>query len=289
LFDNHKYGKKTILLINLFLFQAFCAILSAFIIWARVNNRVQIPIGLFSVVNIVVAIVIALGSFWLLMVIIRLAEKERETERQAIHLQESKQMIDVLRTHRHDFMNHIQIIYTLAQMGKTDILAEYVGNLKGNVEAEAKLSKLAQPELAAFIIKKISSAADTDVKLWVDVETSLAEIKMPLNEMVSILGNLLDNAIYAADYRQSGEKRVQLKLAEDEQRYIISVCNNGPEISAELRESIFEKGFTTKGEGSGYGLHIVRTIVEQHDGTIRLAEAEGFSTCFEVILPKKTH
>jgi sensor histidine kinase regulating citrate/malate metabolism len=283
------FNWKSTVLIIIVLMQTLLVLIAGTLDWVSVERYSGMNAANLHKIILWLAACLAVVVVYLIGEIARLARRDREAEVNEVRLNESKQMIDVLRTHRHDFMNHIQIIYTLAQMGKTECLAKYVGNLKGNVEAEAKLSKLAQPELAAFIIKKISSATDADVKLGVDFETSLAETKMPLNDMVSILGNLLDNAIYATGLRQSGEKRVQLKLAEDEQRYIISVCNNGPEIPAELRESIFEKGFTTKGKGSGYGLHIVRTIVEQHGGTIRLTEAEGFSTCFEVILPKKTH
>lgn len=195
-------------------------------------------------------------------------------------------MVHVLRTHRHDFLNHIQVIYGLAQIGRIDSLAKYVDELACGMEAESKLSLLAQPEVAALLIKKANTASVKGITFKVEVSTDLKNIGMPAMDAVRIIGNLVDNAFYEVEKHSLPEKMVQVTLCEQTSGYILTVCNNGPGIPAEIREKIFERGFSTKGsEGSGLGLYICSELVKQFRGSIILTEIMDFNTCFMVTLP----
>ncbi len=93
--------------------------------------------------------------------------------------------------------------------------------------------------------------------------------------------NLLRNAVEACDGR--GEVRVALQRGEDGIR--ITIADTGPGIPEEKRDLIFQPYFTDKRDGTGLGLAIVRQTVEQHGGTITVADTPGGGATFLVRLP----
>jgi signal transduction histidine kinase len=94
--------------------------------------------------------------------------------------------------------------------------------------------------------------------------------------------NLIDNAIDAVDGR--GTIRLRTCRAGDEA--VVEVIDDGAGVPADLQSRIFEPFFTTKevGAGTGLGLDIVRRIVENHHGQVRLTSEPG-ETTFQVRLP----
>lgn len=281
-----RYRKKTIVLINLLLLQGVLMAFNIIATWPQFSYRAVIPAFYNGKVTIVVSVLVMAISAVLVSEILRLAEKENDAELNALRLLESEQMIHVLRSHRHDFLNHIQVIYGLARIGKIDSLAEYIGELACGVEDESKLSCLAQPELAALLIKKAHTASEKGINLKVEVNTDLGAVAVPAVALVRLIGNLVDNALYAVDKYNLNGKKVLVTLAEEPGRFVFSVSNNGPAIADELKEKIFEKGFSTKGqEGSGLGLYICRELAEKHGGKISLTSTPEFPTSFVVTLP----
>jgi signal transduction histidine kinase len=99
-----------------------------------------------------------------------------------------------------------------------------------------------------------------------------------------VLLNLLLNAIEAVD-AQSGRIGVEARDAGAGQS--ILVTDNGRGIAAADREQIFEPYFTKRADGTGLGLALVRRIVEEHQGTIRVVDRQGSGACFEITLQRK--
>lgn len=99
--------------------------------------------------------------------------------------------------------------------------------------------------------------------------------------LIQVWSNLIMNAVQAMNY----QGRLTIEIVQ-EQQVIVRITDSGSGIPPEIRDRIFTPFFTTKpiGEGSGLGLHIVRQIVEKHDGYIRLISEPGCTT-FEVYLP----
>ena len=288
MFEKKTFNKKIILLINLLLLQALVVAINVMITWGILAKYVQIPMVYISRVAQFVGGFTAVGSIVLLVEIFRLAEKEREADLNALRLEESRQMLDVLLAHRHDFMNHIQAIYSMAQMGLQENLASYVDKLIDGIETDSKLNKSAPLELTAFLIKKRGYATSRGVKFDIEVEADLKGLMIPPPEMVRVIGNLVDNALYALKQGKQPEKRILVKLAEERDQHIILVCDNGPGIPDDIKKQVFEKGFSTKGaDGSGLGLYITKGLVEKYGGGIGLTALPGFNTCFTIKLPKE--
>jgi two-component system sensor histidine kinase FlrB len=101
------------------------------------------------------------------------------------------------------------------------------------------------------------------------------------NSLVSALGNLLDNA---AQVSPSGS-RVRLKAQADDKKVDISVIDAGPGLSPEALKQIFEPFYTTKQNGTGLGLAVVKTVAKAHNGEVAVFSQSGQGCCFRVTLP----
>lgn len=284
---SEQLSKKTILLINFFLFQSLMLAFVSALAWTDMVEIISIPRHYIIVVIVICSLAVSVGSIIIVRELIKIGEKERQNEKNAVYLEESRQLIDVLRAHRHDFLNHIQVIYGLAQMNKLDRMAVYINELADDMRAEADVSRLAVPELAAFLIKKAATAAGESIKFEIDVDSDLANLGISSTESISVVGNLLDNAFYAACQGTNEDRRVLFMVCEEADGYKITVSNSGQPIPENLKEKIFAKGFTTKGDqGSGLGLFIVKSLLEKNGGSLKLLEGGELTTCFEAVIPK---
>jgi signal transduction histidine kinase len=102
------------------------------------------------------------------------------------------------------------------------------------------------------------------------------------SELNQVWTNILDNAAYAME----GKGVIKLKTYADGEYIVVELEDSGPGIPAEIQQRIFEPFFTTKppGLGTGLGLHIAYSIVNNHNGRIRVTSRPG-STCFQITLP----
>lgn len=110
----------------------------------------------------------------------------------------------------------------------------------------------------------------------------LPRIEAHGSELNQVWTNILDNAVDA----MQGRGEVILRTCKDGDKVQVDIQDNGPGIPPEIQKRIFEPFFTTKppGLGTGLGLHIAYTIVNNHNGRIRLTSEAG-KTCFQVTLP----
>ena len=122
------------------------------------------------------------------------------------------------------------------------------------------------------------------IALEMDIRSTLEGLTVPAWELCCIIGNLMDNAMDAVGGMQNG--RIWLNVREDLRSFYFTVRNNGAPVPEELRQSIFEPGVSTKGEGRGMGLSIVRQTLAEFGGTIALEE--GGETAFTVTVPKES-
>lgn len=139
------------------------------------------------------------------------------------------------------------------------------------------------------IIKTASHWASKSKRSQAEIEFDLAEnvvIKAHEGQIHQVLVNLIDNALDAVQGCIS--PKVKITLAQTGQNAVIRICDNGPGIAPDVRGKIFEPFFTTKvvGEGTGLGLWISYTIMQDHGGSIVVADAEGGGTCMIVTLPR---
>ena len=188
-----------------------------------------------------------------------------------------------LRAQRHDFRNHIQVIYTLTELDDRQAALDYMDKVYGDIQKVGRALKTASPAVNALLSAKMTDCEENGVTFITDIRTDWAECPVPGWEMCRILGNLIDNAREAMT--DSPEKRLTVSLREDVRFWHFSVENTGAPIPDSIKRDIFTPGFSTKGEGRGTGLHIVKTILSEYGGSITISTAPE-TTIFHGLIPK---
>ena len=191
-----------------------------------------------------------------------------------------------LRRQRHDFMNHLQVVFSLLELNDADEAMKYVESVYGDIKKTGGVLKTAIPAVNALIAAKRQDLEEKGIALALNISSPWRDLTVPGWEMCRVLGNLIDNARDALmEDADNDDKRVEMTIDETPGAYVFSVSNNGPAIPPQLRRSIFQMGFTTKSEGHGSGLSIVEEIVGRYGGEISVTSDDEM-TSFSGTIPK---
>jgi sensor histidine kinase regulating citrate/malate metabolism len=196
---------------------------------------------------------------------------EKEYEIQQINLKNIHALNNLQRSQRHDFLNHLHVIHHLAESEETKALKNYVERIYQEVyDANIKVNT-GLIEVDALLQSKLSMAKIKGIAIEMINEANLKDIKVEPWKLISILGNIIDNAIDACMEGNTDNRNITVELRETKFKYLFSIKNTGPLISHDNLEKIFSTGFTTKGDrGQGLGLSICKKYVEEHDGKIEV-------------------
>jgi sensor histidine kinase regulating citrate/malate metabolism len=237
---------------------------------------------LFIYLIIFIAII---NSFFVVKDIRSLKGKNSEYSMLKSTLEQLENLNKTLRVQRHDFMNHLQVVYSLMEMEEYYDSREYIEKVFKDIQKVNKVLKTSNPAVNALLQAKILYGEKRGIKTEIFITSSLQDLKIPSWEFCRVLGNIIDNAIYAL--QEVKENRIiQIELFEDLKLYGFIIKNNGPEIPEELMGKIFKTGITTKGEkGEGMGLAIVKDILEEYEGSISVFMEKEF-TVFQGWIPR---
>ena len=191
---------------------------------------------------------------------------------------------NTLRAQRHDFLNHLQVVYSLMEMEEYKEADAYIEKVYGAITAVSRVMKTANPAINALLQVKLAACEKAGVKAEVNIQSAWKNLPMPGWEMCKVLSNLIDNAIDALE--EVSDRRLTITLTEDLRSFRFSVSNNGPMIPVKSWQSIFQPGITTKCGGHGMGLHIVRQTLQKHGGDIELI-SDAEKTEFAGFVPKE--
>ncbi|MGH2883450.1 MAG: sensor histidine kinase, partial [Solirubrobacteraceae bacterium] len=199
-------------------------------------------------------------------------------------------LTDALRAQQHEFANRMHTVAGLIELGDYDAAVRYSLDVSSESagRAEAIRERVETPELAALLMAKTTVAAERGVQLDLSDDSRLTETAIGTNAMLSIIGNLIDNAIDAAGGGGAPAK-VMVCLTSCAENVRIEVSDTGPGVPKELAGRIFTDGFTTKpsdgGRHRGIGLALVHRLVRRAGGTITVDSSRP--TTFTVVLPTK--
>ena len=188
-----------------------------------------------------------------------------------------------LRAQRHDFMNHLQVVYSLMELEDYGEARDYIERVYGDIRRVSRTLKTAHPAINALLAAKVSDCESRGIRVALQIESAWTDLPVESWAMCRVLGNLIDNAMDAL--RAVPEPALTIRLSESLHGYDFAVSNNGPMIPESVAERIFQRGFSTKGEGRGMGLSIVRGIVTEAGGALSVASDER-ETAFTGSLPK---
>lgn len=199
-------------------------------------------------------------------------------------LKEMEQLNQTLRSQRHDFLNQLQVIHGLLQLGEYQDADDYLSRVYGNIHSLGRVIRTAQPAVNALIAAKDADCARRGIHMELNISSQLDQLILPGWELCRVLGNLIDNAMEALGGK-SGV--VRLSVWEDVAHYHLQVWNDGPAIDEKHRANLFHAGYSTKeGDGRGMGLYITRQLLDRVGGRIDVrSDANG--TEFEIVLPKQ--
>ncbi|MFZ3171772.1 MAG: ATP-binding protein [Carboxydocellales bacterium] len=236
-----------------------------------------------SLVGVILAILAILG----IKDIVRFSQYENDWNVTKAHLQGNQELLETLRAHRHDFINHLQVISGLIQLNKPQKAQDYLTQVVNELNNKKRISFVGRPEIDALLLKKLAQAQEMLIPFEVIAESEFKGLDILGYDIARILGNLIQNAFDASLPLPEEKRQIRVILREGPDQWEIVVYNQEPIISREQQARVFEKGYTTKGmSGNGLGLDIVKTLVAKHRGHVMLVSAEGQGTTFTVLLPK---
>jgi two-component system, CitB family, sensor kinase len=188
-------------------------------------------------------------------------------------------MSTVLRAQRHEFANRLHLLNGLLHSGHVDEAAQYVEELLGSGplgSAIPGIDAIRDAFLQAFLAAKSASAREAGVTLTIGENTWVpGRLALPV-DVTTVLGNLLDNAIYAARTGAADAKVVEVELLQDDSTLHITVADTGDGVAPDFVEHVFTEGKSTKPDsgipgGRGIGMALSRQIIRALGGDIRLS------------------
>jgi two-component system sensor histidine kinase AgrC len=239
--------------------------------------------------ELIIYVLIVLGvinSFFVVKDISCLNEHNSEYSMLKNTLVQLEDLNKTLRGQRHDFMNHLQVVYSLMEMEEYLEATGYIEKVFKDIQRINKVLKTSNPAVNALIQAKIIYGEKRGIKTEILITSALEDLRVPAWEFCRVLGNIIDNAIYAL--QEMGENSIiKIEIFEDLRAYRFRIKNNGPRICEEWINKIFETGVTTKGEqGEGMGLSIVKDILQKYEGDIKIF-SDNEATIFEGWVPRK--
>ncbi len=190
-----------------------------------------------------------------------------------------------LRAQRHDFMNHLQVVYGLIELEEFSDTKDYIEKVYSDIQKVSRVMRTSNPAFNALLQAKVLAGEKRGIETRLTVNSRFDKIKIPTWEFCRVIGNIIDNAIYALENSQ-GNKYIEIILHEDIKYYYFTIKDNGSGMPQDIIDKIFETGFTTKGnKGEGMGLAITKETLLNYGGSINVRVDDG-ETIFEGQIPK---
>ena len=202
----------------------------------------------------------------------------------------TKYLVDSMRANNHYFTNKLHVILGLIQIGQYEKAVSYIENISF-IQRETLsnvMKAIDNPSFAALLIGKIARASECNVKfvLKEGINFKSSDVDIPAETLVTICGNLIDNAIDSMNIQVSADDEMRelvFGVFSRPHGLLITVDDTGCGIDEENTTKIFSNGFSTKGSGRGVGLYHTKQLVESFGGSISFESAKGIGTSFIVI------
>ncbi|WKE69627.1 sensor histidine kinase [Streptomyces sp. WP-1] len=198
-----------------------------------------------------------------------------------------------LRSQAHEAANRLHTVVSLIELGRCEEAVEFATAELELAQAltDQVVAAVREPVLAALLLGKTAQANERGVELVVSPDSRLDDGLLsggpPARDLVTVLGNLIDNAVDAA--QGSARARVTVTAYTSAAGLVLRVADTGPGVDPGHADLVFRRGFTTKPAGPagrGLGLALVRQAVNRHGGALTVTDAgPGGGAVFEVRLP----
>ncbi|QKW09264.1 sensor histidine kinase [Streptomyces sp. NA04227] len=216
------------------------------------------------------------------------------TELQSLmgELDSERGFTQALRSQAHEAANRLHTVVSLIELGRAQDAVDFATAELELAQAltDQVVAAVAEPVLAALLLGKAAQANERGVELRISPDSRLDDgllpAALPARDLVTVLGNLLDNALDAAQGSPLG--RVTVTARTDEGALLLRVADSGPGVEPAHRSALFRRGWSTKPAGPGgrgLGLALVQQALHRNNGTLELAESADGGAEFTVRLP----
>jgi two-component system, CitB family, sensor kinase len=204
---------------------------------------------------------------------------------------EARDLAKALRAQEHDFSHKLHVVAGLIELGRYEEAIRFINDssLVHQVLVGSIVDNVGDPALVALLLGKAAIASERGVELRVTAETRLPEDVEDASSLISVVGNLVDNALESVAATRTGSGWIEVTIRDEPEGILLRVHDSGPGIDPDLAEEIFEDGFTTKvatgANRRGLGLALVQQTVRRRGGYVKVENAGG--AVFTAFLPRE--
>jgi two-component system CitB family sensor kinase len=209
-------------------------------------------------------------------------------------LDSARGLTEALRSQAHESANRLHAIVSLIELGHPDrALAFATDELQLSQRLTDRfVGAVAEPTLTALLLGKAAQASERGIDFRIAEDAVWPQDVAPVRDVVTIVGNLIDNAFDAVT-PESGERRVDVSSHIEGNHVVLSVADSGPGLPPDAVDEAFRRGFSTKAQGSagrrGIGLALVAQSVARLDGLLEVSGPPGARFTVRLPLEAKTH
>lgn len=287
--NKYKFYKE-ISVLEKSLITIFIAIITYFLLYRGyiyILVRIKYDLLLKGILNSVLAFILICLCFYIGLKFINILNdntlKENKLNNLNNKIDHKDNIIAKLRSQKHDYLKHLQVVYSLLNTGLGEDAKDYITNISNSFRAKtSRYGKVSYLDAIASL--KYEECLIKNISFDVYIQDFMDNLIIEPSDMSSVILNIIDNAIDSLSTVCKENKYIKLFIYEDEFQYVISIKNNGPKIHN--TESIFLEGFSTKdGSDRGYGLYLVKNILDKYGYHI-FANSDDFLTEFTILIPK---
>ncbi|WP_301107728.1 sensor histidine kinase [Sporosarcina sp.] len=218
-------------------------------------------------------------------------QKKTYIEQLSRELSQVQQYAGVLRSQTHEYANKLYTISGLIQLESYQEALKIINKEANNYQDLIQFLLEAVPDklISAILLGKYNRAHELQVDFVIDKDSSLRDLPSHIQreKLVTILGNLLDNAFEAILDSGSSQREVHLFMTDLGNDFIFEIEDSGNGLSEEDQDLLFTRGFSTKqGTDRGHGLFLVDQALQYLNGYITISESELGGLAFLVVIPK---
>lgn len=184
-------------------------------------------------------------------------------------------LTQALQAQAHEAANRLHTVLTMVELGRTEEAIRLATDELATAQqlTDRVVGAVDEPALAALLLGKSAQAGERGVELTVDEDSRVEGGPVPSRDLLTVVGNLVDNALEAVAGTEP-PRRVRVLVRQDDGALLVRVSDTGPGLSPEQAAAAFRRGWSTKpGAGRGVGLSLVRQVAERYGGTYAITAA----------------
>jgi two-component system CitB family sensor kinase len=188
-------------------------------------------------------------------------------------------LTESLRSQNHEAANRLHTVVSLIEMGRPEEAVDFATEelQVAQLLTDRVVGAVGDPVVAALLLGKTAEAAERGIDLTLTGDLPSGRPDVAPRDLVTVLGNLVDNALDAVTGRDV--RRVAVRIEGDEDLVRVVVSDSGPGLTEDQAAHVLERGWTTKASasdvgGRGVGLALVGQVARRYGGDVRIGSSD---------------